>query len=195
MRGAIFDLDGTLLDTSSLWTDIDRAFFLSRGLEMPSDYVSAVSLMSFEEAAKYTIGRFSLPDAPEDLMKEWDAMASDAYAESVRLYPGVREFLESLSRRGVHLAIATDLEHSAAEASLRLNGVLNLFDALLTTREAGRDKRFPDVFLMAAAALSLEPSECTVYEDLESAGAVASAAGFAVTDAQSLHQHCLSFLL
>ena len=114
VRGAIFDLDGTLLDTTSLWEDIDRAFFESRGLPFPDDYIDAVSSMSFEEAARYTIGRFSLPDEPRSLMAEWDDMSRRAYGTMVRLFPGAEEYLRNLRSNGVRLAVATDLDSQNA---------------------------------------------------------------------------------
>ena len=192
VRGAIFDLDGTLLDTTSLWEDIDRAFFESRGLPFPDDYIGAVSSMSFEEAARYTIGRFSFPDDPASLMAEWDDMSRRAYGTTVRLYPGAAEYLRKLRADGVLLAVATDLEDGIARSSLSSNGILSLFDAVVTTREAGRDKRSADVFLLAASRLSLKPSDCMVYEDLESAADVAADAGFMTMMASRFHEDCLS---
>ncbi len=194
VRGAIFDLDGTLLDTTSLWEDIDRAFFESRGLPFPDDYIDAVSSMSFEEAARYTIGRFSLPDEPRSLMAEWDDMSRRAYGTMVRLFPGAEEYLRNLRSNGVRLAVATDLEREIAISSLRSNGILELFDAVVTTREAGRDKRSADVFLLASSRLSLPPSSCMVYEDLESAAGVASHAGFMTMMASRFHEDCLSLV-
>ena len=194
VRGAIFDLDGTLLDTTSLWEDIDRAFFESRGLPFPDDYIDAVSSMSFEEAARYTIGRFSLPDEPRSLMAEWDDMSRRAYGTMVRLFPGAEEYLRNLRSNGVRLAVATDLEREIAISSLRSNGILELFDAVATTREAGRDKRSADVFLLASSQLSLPPSSCMVYEDLESAAGVASHAGFMTMMASRFHEDCLSLV-
>ena len=190
IKGAIFDLDGTLLDTEKLWEDIDREFFFRRGIDFPSDYIEAVNAMSFRASAEYTIKRFSLPDTPECLMEEWNRMARYAYGHTVRLYPGCRKYLEAMREGGIKLAIATDLERSIAESSLASNGILSLFDALATTGEVGEDKRSARVFLQAAKALSLRCDECIVYEDLPGAEETARNAGFMTKDAASFHKEC-----
>ena len=69
-RGAIFDLDGTLLDSMGMWDDIDVAFLSRRGLTVPDDYVQAIVPLSFRETAVYTIDRFGLTETPEAVMEE-----------------------------------------------------------------------------------------------------------------------------
>ncbi len=194
VKGAIFDLDGTLLDTDSLWEDIDREFLSRRGIALPDDYIDAVNAMSFRKAAEYTIKRFSFPDTADELIAEWNEMSRYAYGHTVHLYPGCFEYLEKLKAKGILIAAATDLDREIAESSLVSNGIRELFDAVLTTGEVGMDKSSPAVFLEAAHSISLAPSSCVVYEDLDSALSVASAAGFAVIDAASFHIDCLSLI-
>ena len=84
-KGAIFDLDGTLLDSMRVWDDIDVAFLKKRGLEVPPDYQEAITPLGFLEAARYTIRRFGFPETPEELIQEWHQMAVDAYTYEVEL--------------------------------------------------------------------------------------------------------------
>ena len=70
-KGAIFDLDGTLLDSMGVWKEVDRLFFERRGISMPPDYAHAVAAMQSGDIADYTIRRFSLDEDREDLMREW----------------------------------------------------------------------------------------------------------------------------
>lgn len=72
---AIFDLDGTLLDTMSVWDGILAAPLAARGLPCPRDYVVRVHSLSFAEAAEYTVSRFGLQESPERLLDEWDALS------------------------------------------------------------------------------------------------------------------------
>lgn len=178
MIGAIFDLDGTILDSLWIWEEIDRRFLAKRGIAMPEDYVDAVNRMEFSQAAEYTIARFGLPDALESLMSEWTAMTRDAYAHEIALKPGVKAYLESLSSRGVRLGIATSSTPELFVPALENNGILRLFSAIATTSEVPHGKDRPDVYLLAAERLGMLPSECIVFEDTLPGIRSASSAGF-----------------
>ena len=82
-KGAIFDLDGTIIDSMNVWEKIDIEFFEKRNIDMPNDYMEKVNIMSFEEAAKYTIERFNLKESKEDLIKEWNEMAIYEYSNNI----------------------------------------------------------------------------------------------------------------
>ena len=64
IKGAIFDLDGTLLDSMGIWGEIDRRFLERRGIELPEDYIDAMKFMEFNRAAEYTIRRFGRMKRP-----------------------------------------------------------------------------------------------------------------------------------
>lgn len=177
-QGAIFDLDGTLLDSMGVWEDIDRAFLGRRGIPVPPDYMDKVAALSFPAAAVYTIERFALPETPEALMEEWSGMARDAYAHSVPLKAGAGAYLEFLKRSGVKLAVATASSEELFIPALKRSGVYHLFDAFTTLKEVARGKGFPDIYLRAAEKLGLEPGVCAVFEDLAAGIAGAKAGGF-----------------
>ena len=100
-KGAIFDLDGTLLDSLYVWRKVDERFFGVRRIEVPGDYSRAVSGMSFGETVAYTIQRFGLKETPEEVIAEWLKLAREEYAERVRLVEGARGYLRMLKRAGV----------------------------------------------------------------------------------------------
>ncbi len=177
-QGAIFDLDGTLLDSMGVWEDIDRAFLGKRGIPVPPDYMDQVAALSFPAAAVYTIERFGLKESPEALMQEWSDMARDAYAHRVPLKAGAREYLSELKQRGVKLAVATASSEELFIPALKRGGVYDLFDAFTTLKEVARGKGFPDIYEKAAEKLGLEPSACAVFEDLAAGIAGAKAGGF-----------------
>ena len=102
-KGAVFDLDGTLLDSMEVWKNIDIEFLSKRGLEVPKGYSDEILAMSFRETAEYTIARFGLQEQPDDVMHEWNQMAIEAYGHHVQLKPGAKEYLLKLKSHGIRL--------------------------------------------------------------------------------------------
>lgn len=177
-QGAIFDLDGTLLDSMGVWNQIDIDFFHDRNMELPEDFQAAISHMGSRMAAEYTIQRFHLTDTAEELMAVWDRMARKAYAQAVPLKPHAKEYLEMLKARGVKLAIATASTPELFLPSLRHNGVCDLFDAIVTLDEVGSHKGTPDIYLEAARRIGLAAADCVVFEDLYECILAAKRGGF-----------------
>ena len=176
----IFDLDGTLLDSMNVWTQIDIDFLTGRGLVVPPDYTQAVSYLSPLEAARYTIGRFGLPDAPQALGDEWNRMAAYAYGNTVPLKPYVKEYLTALHGTGAKLGVATSLCATLYRPALRHHGIDTLFHACASTEEVSHGKARPDVFLLAAQKLGVAPKDCMVFDDIPQAVQSAKDAGMTV---------------
>lgn len=180
-KTAIFDLDGTLLDSMGVWGRIDEDFFARRGIAMPDDYTTVVAPMQFRQIAAYTIARFGLPDTPDQLMDEWDRMAREAYATTVRAKAGAAAYLRWLRESGARLAVATTLTASLREPALEHLGLAGFFETVITPADAGgAGKERPDVFLLAARRLGVAPADCTVFEDMLTAMRSAKGAGMRV---------------
>jgi len=179
-KAYIFDLDGTLLDSMGVWAQIDVDFLAKRGIAVPSDYMNAISSMSFRETAAYTIKRFALPDSVDGLMREWNDMAAYTYGSTVRMKPYAKEYLMTLREYGAKLAVATSLSAELCAPVLRNNGIDNFFDVICRTDETGYGKSRPDVFLLAAQKIGAAPGDCLVFEDILAAVKSAKNAGMSV---------------
>lgn len=165
-KGAIFDLDGTLLDSMNVWRQIDEDFLRKRGFEVPQDYMAAITPLGAKAAAAYTIKRFKLNERPEDIMQEWMSMAQDAYATQVVLKPYVMEYLEQLKRLDIRIAAATSSERELMLPALKRTGILPYFDEIVTVSEVSRGKGFPDIYEKAALQIGEKSQTCVVYEDI-----------------------------
>ena len=177
-QGAVFDLDGTLLDSMGVWEQIDRDSLGRRGIPVPEDYAQSVALLGFWQAAEYTIRRFGLTDTPQQLTEEWHQMAQDAYRFRVELKPGAREYLSRLRGRGVPLSVATSSHRELFLPTLERHGILDWLDAIVTVSEVSRGKGFPDIYAEAARRMQRLPQECVVFEDLPDALRGARDGGF-----------------
>lgn len=165
-QAAVFDLDGTLLDSTYVWEWVDQEFLSRRGIAVPADYIEAVCAKCFQEAADYTIARFNLSEKAGDIIQEWHDLAFYQYSEKVQLKSYAKEYLLELKEAGVRLAVASGLSKDLAVPVLKRNGILELFDQFNYAGEVARGKEFPDLYLHTAERLGLHPSECVMFEDV-----------------------------
>ena len=190
-KAAIFDLDGTILDSMGIWTKIDVAFLKKRKLELPEDYQRAIATMDAYSGALYTIERFALDEKPEELMQEWFDMAYDAYANHLPLKPGVAEYFSMLHRQGIPMAVATSSDQVLVLPALERTGLLPMLKTVVTAVEVSRGKGFPDIYEKASGILDVEPTDCVVFEDIVEGITGAKMGGFytvGVNDGGSQHQ-------
>ena len=178
---AIFDMDGTIMDSLGIWERIDYDFLeKKRGIKVPEDYVHNIAAMSFSEIAIYTKNRFKLSDSPEELMQEWTDMAIYEYSHNVLLKPFVKEYINQLKKYGKKIVLCTSSPEYFFKPALRNNGIYELFDAFANTCEAGEGKNSPKVYLLAAQKAGVPAERCIVFEDVISAAASAKKAGMTV---------------
>ena len=190
-KGAIFDLDGTLLDSMTVWHDVDVAFFKKRGMPLPKDYQERIKSMPFEQIAQYTKEQYGFSDSVEAIMQEWTDLSFEAYKRHILLKDGAFDLLMKFKEQGIKLAFATANRADLSEVCLRANGVDGLFDAHAYLSEVSVSKSEPDIYHLACKRLGLKPSECVVFEDMLPAILGAQKGGYAtcaVFDESSRHQ-------
>lgn len=180
IKAVIFDLDGTLADSMGIWKEIDVRFLRSRGLTMPEDLQRQIEGLSMRETAKYFRRRFWLRDTEEELMKEWNEMAFEAYSSKIQLKPGAYEFLQLLKSRRIVTGIATSNSPELTRAFVASAGLERLLDCVVTANEVKRGKPAPDVYLLAKEKLGVKCEECLVFEDITAGIEAGKAAGMKV---------------
>lgn len=166
VSAAIFDLDGTLLDSMGVWGKIDTLFLEKRGFVPSEEYVSTIAAMSLTEAAEHTIHHFQLEESVISVLKEWDHMATQEYTYDVELLPHTLEYLKELQKKGIKLAVATGLTQKLYEPVLKRLGIYDWFDVICSVSEVGTGKTTPAVFDLTIQKLGVPSSECIIFDDL-----------------------------
>lgn len=176
-QAALFDMDGTVLDSMRVWADVDRKFFELRNMPVPENYAKEISGLSFRQTAVYTKEKFGLSESVDEILAEWDSMCRQEYAQNVPLKENAREYLIKLKAEGKTLGVATALPEHLYKPALERNGVYHLFDAFATTDETDERKASGKVYLLCAERLGIAPENCCVFEDIYDGIAGAKAAG------------------
>ena len=188
-KAVLFDLDGTLVDSMWVWRNIDIDFLSAIGQELPADLQKCIEGMSFTETAEYFKKRFSIDDDVEDIKKKWNQMAYDKYTSEVKLKKGAKEFLARLKSDGIRIGIASSNSVTLIEGALKVEGVLEYFDAITTGCEAGAGKPAPDIYLLAAKKVGIAPSECLVFEDIPMGIMAGNSAGMTTVAVEDDYSH------
>lgn len=164
MRGAIFDMDGLLIDSERIWQRFFHEAAAERGITLPESFPREICGTGGEESRRVLGLHFPGCD-PEALLRAVSAQVHREEENGVPLKPGAEAILRGLRGAGYRLAVASSSPQEMIRHNLRLDGVDTLFHVLTSGREAAHPKPQPDVFLLAAERLGLPPEECWVFED------------------------------
>ncbi len=188
IRGAIFDVDGTLLDSMFIWDTIGEAYLRSIGYEPRENLNEVFKNMSLLQAARYYQTEYGVTLCVDEIMNGVNAMLERYYRFEAPLKAGVIELLEQLRESGVKLCIATATDRFLVEAALERCGVLSCFGEIFTCGEVGRGKDEPRIFEEALRFLGTQKSETVVFEDALYAIRTVKEAGFPVAAVYDSHE-------
>ena len=188
IRGAIFDVDGTLLDSMFIWDTIGEAYLRSIGYQPKENLNETFKNMSLHQAARYYQTEYGVTLSIDQIMDGVNAMLERYYRFEVPLKPGAAELLERLRQNGVKLCIATATDRHLVEAALDRCGVLSCFGEIFTCNEVGHGKDEPDIFEEALRFLGTEKAETVVFDDALYAVRTAKEAGFPVAAVYDSHE-------
>lgn len=162
----IFDLDGTLIDSMWMWESIDIEYLQKFGIELPEDLQRKIEGMSFSETASYFKERFQLTDSLDQIKSDWNQMAWDKYMNEVPLKEGVQELLEFLKSERIPAGIATSNSRELVDLVIEKQGIKEYFASIRTSCEVAKGKPSPDIYLLVAEDLGVDPKRCLVFEDV-----------------------------
>jgi beta-phosphoglucomutase len=181
MKGAIFDLDGVLVDTAKYHYQAWKRLANSVGVEFSLDDNEHLKGVSRAESLEIILKKGNIEKSAEekqslmDIKNEWYLeLAAEMNADEA--LPGAIPFLESCKSKGIKIALGSSSKN--APMILERLGITHLFDAIVDGNVVSKSKPDPTVFLTAAEKLGLAPSECIVFEDAISGVQAAKTGGF-----------------
>lgn len=176
--GAIFDLDGVLLDSMAVWNDLGVRYLQKCGIQPEAGLSQILFSMSMEQGADYLKAKYQLPDTPQEILNGIEQMIRDFYFYEVQPKEGARELLQFLQDQGVKMIAATSSPREHVTKALQRNGLYDYLQQIYTTGEVGVSKHEPMIYQLAANSLGTKPEETLVFEDSLYALKTAKNAGF-----------------
>ena len=188
IKGAIFDLDGTLLDSMFIWDTIGEVYLRSLDIEPREILSETFKTFTLEQAAEYYREHYGVTLSVGEIVDGVNEMVAEIYRTKVALKKGVLEFLRDLRSKGVKMCVATVTDRPIVEDVLVSLGIRDFFVEILTCAEVGYNKETPHIYRAALEVLGTKKDETVVFEDALHALITAKKDGFKVAAVYDKHE-------
>jgi len=198
-KGVIFDMDGTLLESTEADYKAWEKVFIVYGKKLSfADYVPLLGIRSADVIINY-IGITNEEDVKRILKEKFDYFVEYVNAYPIIAVEGAEDFLKSLSKFDLKIGLATSSRKEKMKMVLESLNFLKYFDTIVTGEEVENSKPAPDIFLKAAKRLGLSADDCLVFEDGPVGVAAAKNAGMkciAITETHPVEKlHLADFII
>lgn len=200
LKGAIFDMDGTMIDSMHLWVNIWRDYPIARGLHPTEEDLTAMRGMMLKDMADYMIRTYHLSETRDEIIDDINRHVEEGYATDVTVKPGVIAFLDQLKAAHIPMVVASATERYLVLDTLKRLGLSDYFDGVFNARIDGSKYDAP-IFLKAVHRLQevgaqqgqdIDKDDIWVFEDTFASICGAKKAGLhvlAVYDVWADHNH------
>lgn len=166
LKGAIFDADGTLLDSMPIWQELGQRYLTIHGITAEQGLSDILYAMSLEESSCYLKETYGLPDSVERITGEILALIRSFYMDEVTLKEGVTDYLRYLHERNIPMIVATSNDKALLHSAFVRLRIDRYFQDILTCSELNTNKREPMIYLKAAQKMGAHPQKTAVFEDV-----------------------------
>ncbi len=188
IKGAIFDLDGTLVDSMFIWDTIGEDYLKSLGIEPKENLAKIFKTFTLEQAAEYYRKYYGIKLSVKEIVDGINNMVAEIYRTKVVLKPRISDFLKRLQGLGVKMCVATVTDRPVVEDVLKRLKIYECFSEIFTCSEVGYNKETPEIYRKALKHLGTEKSETAVFEDALYALKTAKTDGFKVAAVYDSHE-------
>ncbi len=169
IKGAIFDMDGTLIDSLMLWNIIWERFgslFCKDGIfAISSEDDKAVRTMTLKDAMNHIHKQYNIGKNGNELLETVNKIMTDFYSKEVELKDGVAEFLEYCYNNGIKMCIASATDIELIKIAIKHCNIEKYFNDILSCAEIGKGKDKPDIYIKAQECLGTKTEETCIFED------------------------------
>ena len=165
MKGIIFDVDGTLLNTMVIWTDSGARYLRSIGIEAEEGLGDKLFAMTADGGAEYLKENYHLPFTVQEIKKGILAMVEDAYYKYAEFKPGAKELLEELKKKNIPMTIASSTDSHLIRAVMERLGYIDYFMDILSCSDYKTTKSEPKIFFEAIKIMGTKPENTWIFED------------------------------
>lgn len=189
-KAAVFDMDGTLLDTMYIWRHLAPEYLKRNKIAAPADLTDQLAIMGIGRAADFLIENFNLKISKEALYNEIIEILADYYRTEATFKPGAKNFLQAMRDRNIPTMVFSATPDDLLDLALsRLDALKYFSKGLLSVPAIKCAKNQPEAFYIAAERIGYPVDEVMIFEDAHYAASTAKAAGFAVTVMADREEH------
>ncbi len=165
IKGAIFDVDGTLFDSMDAWHNAGYNYLKSLGITADKNIGDLFFSMTMDEVVEYMQENFDVPKDKEVVARGIHDQVEHYYRDLTELKPGALNLLKKMRDKGIPCTIATSTDRFLIEMGLEKAGISGYFVGIFTTTEVGKGKSFPDIFQNAMDLMGTEARDTWLFED------------------------------
>jgi len=181
MKGAIFDLDGTLIDSMRYWADVGEKYLKTKNIKIDQETKKACEVLPIHQSSVFIKNKYKLIETPEEVSDGLYSIIKNNYKVDIPLKNGVLDFLKKLHKAGVKMCIATATDRFMVEYAVKRLDILKYFEFIITCTEVNTSKsESPLIYKEALKKLGTKKDETVIFEDAPHAVLTAKKADFYV---------------
>ncbi len=178
ISGAVFDADGTLLDSMWIWNDIGIRYLESLNILPEADFSEKLITMSLNQSVEYIKQHYGIKEDSDKMIKDISKLANDFYEYEVELKPGVVNTLNWLYQRDIPITVATSSDKSYIIKAFKRLDILKYLKKIYTCVDYNTNKSLPYIYMKASEDFRCTKKDIYIFEDAYHAAKTVHEAGF-----------------
>lgn len=165
IRGAVFDVDGTLINSMPAWETVGSDYVKAHGLTPAEDLDKRVKECCLRDVSLIMQNEYGIEKSLDDIETELSKMVEYKYFNTIPLKPGVEKLLQGMEERGIKMCLASASRYEHIERALSRCGVMHYFSKIFSCIDVGSSKREPEIYRLAMEHLGTSPEETCMFDD------------------------------